>query len=78
MDKRHIAVAMSVYHADKPEYFEESLNSLFNQTLSNIDIYIQVDGPISNEIKDIISKFQNKKNKFLLISTLSVKAWHFS
>ncbi|GAB1440074.1 glycosyltransferase [Providencia sp.] len=66
MDKRQIAVAMSVYHADKPECFEESLSSLFNQTFSNIDIYIQVDGPISDDVKEIISKFQNKKKQIFV------------
>ncbi|ENG7682360.1 glycosyltransferase [Providencia stuartii] len=66
MDDRKIAVAMSVYHADKPEYFKQALNSLFEQTFPNIDIYIQVDGPISNDLKEIISIFQEQKKKIFV------------
>ncbi|WJW81229.1 glycosyltransferase [Moellerella wisconsensis] len=66
MNDKFIAVAMSVYHADKPDYFYLALNSLFNQTYSNVDVYIQVDGPISKALKKVICDFQHQNKRIFV------------
>jgi len=46
----------ALYHKDKPEYFEQCLISLSNQT-KKIPIYIVIDGPIGLELEALIKKY---------------------
>jgi len=56
------SVSMSVYHRDKHVYFQESLESIFNQSLLPDELILVVDGPVSREIRDIIQKFEISNN----------------
>lgn len=55
------SVAMCVYGKDNPKWFDEALESIFKQTLPPDEIVLVVDGPIPNEIEDIIMKYKNIK-----------------
>lgn len=50
----NIAVILSVYKKDKVEYLTKSVESILYQTFSNIHLYIGVDGPIDNDLKDYL------------------------
>jgi glycosyltransferase involved in cell wall biosynthesis len=64
--KNNLAVIMSVYKNDKLNYLKEALNSLYNQTYKNFDIFIQCDGKVSNEIEDFLDKeFKERKIYYL-------------
>ena len=39
-----VAIAMSVYYKDSPFFLAQSIDSMLNQTHSDIDIFIAVDG----------------------------------
>lgn len=52
------SVAMCVYEKDNPKWFDEALASIFKQTLTPDELILVVDGPISNEIEDIIEKYR--------------------
>ena len=57
---------MSVYKNDKLEYLKDSLNSLYNQTFKEFDIFIQCDGKLPKELNDFLDgEFSNNNITFL-------------
>lgn len=53
-------VLLPVYIKDKKEHFMEALESLLKQTIKPREILILVDGPIENDLKNIIECYNNK------------------
>ena len=49
---------MCVYGGDSPTHFDVALESIVNQTLKPEEIVLVVDGPISNQIENVINKYQ--------------------
>lgn len=68
-----LAVIQSVYKNDKPEYLRLSIESILNQTYSDFDLYLGIDGPIGDELSTVINNLSderiivvaNKENKGL-------------
>lgn len=56
------SVLMSVYENDKPEYLRESLDSIINQTVKPNEIVLVVDGPVPDEINNVIKEYEEKEN----------------
>ena len=52
-----VAICMSTYNGEK--YLEEQLQSLINQTYSNIKIYVRDDGS-SDKTKEILQRYKDK------------------
>lgn len=52
-----VAICMSTYNGEK--YLEQQLQSLFNQTYSNIKIYVRDDGS-TDKTMEILQKYQDK------------------
>lgn len=71
IDKIHhipFSVAISVYKSDNPVFFDRALNSIIeNQTIIPNEIVLVVDGPISDSLNDVISKYENKYGIFKII-----------
>lgn len=61
------SVLMSVYIKEKPEYLEESLKSVFNQTLRPNEVILVKDGPLSNELEIIINKFKKDEEVLKIV-----------
>lgn len=61
MEKAKFSVLMSVYKNDIPEYVEVAINSILNQTLMPNEIVIMVDGPISNELEQLLMKYEKNE-----------------
>lgn len=61
------SVLMSVYKNDNPNHLDFALKSIENQTVIPTEIIIVEDGPISKELKEVISKhkihFENNRFK---------------
>ncbi len=56
--KNKFSVAMSVYGKDNPEWFDTALESIIvNQTVKPDEVVLVVDGPISNELQQVIDKY---------------------
>ena len=54
------SVAMCVYGKDNPVWFDRALNSiLVEQTIKPSEIVLVVDGPVPDEIKDVIEGYQS-------------------
>jgi glycosyltransferase involved in cell wall biosynthesis len=62
-----LAVIMCVYKNDKIDYLELSVQSILNQTYSNFDFYIAIDGPVSHEIKSYLSELNDDRIKLFKI-----------
>ena len=62
-----ISVLMSVYK-EKPEWLEESINSVLNQTFENFEFIIVNDNPEGIEQKKVLDKYQKLDSRIVLIS----------
>lgn len=60
-----IAVALSIYKSDTLKYLQESINSILNQTYGNFDLYIKVDGDVSDDISHFLKKLEDNGNVFI-------------
>ena len=61
------SVLMSVYKKDIPEYLNQAIESVLNQTIKPSEIVIVVDGPVSIELKDILEKYKGEYDIFKII-----------
>lgn len=53
------SVLMSVYYKERPEYFDLALNSILTvQTLSPDEFILICDGPLNDELNEIISNYE--------------------
>ena len=57
-----IAVIMSVYKKDDLLFLKESIESLLNQTYSQVDIFIQQDGALSHDIESYLDHLYEANN----------------
>ena len=61
MTFRQFSVAMSVYKNDNPVFLDRALESITDkQTIKPDEIVLVVDGPVSNEIDEVIDKYTSK------------------
>lgn len=51
------SVLISLYKNEKPQYLNDCLSSIANQTLSPNEIVLVLDGPVGIELREIISKW---------------------
>lgn len=56
MDNR-FSVLIPVYYKEKPEYFSEALASVINQTLKPNEIVVVKDGPLTEDLEEVLSKY---------------------
>ena len=54
------SVLMSVYNKEKAEYLQKALLSVINQTLLPNEIVIIEDGPLTEELYEVLNKFKEK------------------
>lgn len=54
------SVLMSVYHKEDPEYFTQSINSMLEQTAPPKEFVIVCDGPLGNELDEVIETFHEE------------------
>lgn len=53
------SVLMSVYQKENPKWFQESIESMLNQTIKTDDFVLVEDGPLTKELEDIVVKYEN-------------------
>lgn len=53
-----VSVLMAVYEKEKAEYFHKSLESINNQTRRPDRVIVVEDGPLTKELKDVVSRWQ--------------------
>lgn len=50
-------VLISVYYKEKPQYLNDCLKSIYSSTLNPAEVILVKDGPLSNELNDVIDFF---------------------
>lgn len=62
MNNLKFSVLMSVYHKDNPEHFDRALSSVINeQTVKPDEVVLVVDGPVSDELNAVITKYEGSE-----------------
>lgn len=64
------SVLMSLYVKEKPEYFEECLKSVLDNTILPNEIVIVLDGPITDELTAVLDKYVNEQPELYKIVPL--------
>lgn len=64
------SVLMSVYAKDNPKYLSAAINSMLAQTMLPEQFVIVVDGPVPDELKQIIITYWNSDKKLFTIIPL--------
>ncbi|MDD2362484.1 MAG: glycosyltransferase [Oscillospiraceae bacterium] len=62
MEKLKFSVSMCVYGGDDPDNFRQALESVYDQTCPPDEVVLVVDGPVSEEINDIVSFYEKEKS----------------
>ena len=60
MDSNDISVSMCVYGGDNAVYFDCAIDSIINQTFKPKEIVLTVDGPIPDDINNVIKKYRTQ------------------
>lgn len=60
------SIVMAVYKKDRPEWFEQAIESLLNQTIISDDIVIIADGPLTSQLDVVLRKYENEKSILLI------------
>lgn len=59
-NKLKFSVITSVYKSDVPEYVKTAFESIFNQTLIPDEVVCVADGPIPDELKNVVEEFNTR------------------
>ena len=52
------SVLMSLYYKEQPDYLEQAISSILNQTIPPSEIVLVCDGPLTEELDSIVNKYQ--------------------
>ena len=63
---------MSVYEKENPDYLDQSLKSMVNQTITPNEIVLVEDGPLNNALNSVIEKYQRNYPSLLVLVKLPV------
>ena len=58
MNDLKFSVSMCVYIKENPIWFREALNSVVNQTIVPDELILVADGPLTEELDNVISDFE--------------------
>ena len=64
------SILMSLYNKEVPEYLRESLESMFSQTVRTNDFVLVLDGPLTDELYDVINEFKDRYQNILNVVQL--------
>ncbi len=64
------SVLMSVYWKERPEYLKESMESIYCQSVKTNDFVLVCDGPLNDELYEVIDEMKNKFGESLHILQL--------
>ena len=65
------SVLMSVYYKEHPDYLRQSMQSIYDQTVSTDDFVLVCDGPLTPELDAVISDMQQQFESRLHVCRLS-------
>ena len=67
--ERKYSVLMSVYYKENPEWFDKSIECMFEQTIKPSEFILVEDGPLTNELYEVVEKYKKEyPNEFNVIA----------
>ena len=60
MTNIEFSVLLSLYKKEKPPYLEKSLDSIFSQTLLPKEVVLVEDGPLTDDLYEVIQKYKKQ------------------
>lgn len=54
---RKYSILMSVYYKEKPMWLRESIESMLSQTVKAEEFFIVKDGPLTDELDEVIDEY---------------------
>lgn len=60
-----VAVAMSVYKSDSSRFFTLAIDSILSQNVSFLSVFVEVDGSVSQELRDTLISYNNLPNVYI-------------
>ena len=66
MMNKLVSVIMSVYN-EESEWLRQSIESILNQTYSNLEFIIVVDNPECQRINELLFEYKNKDNRIVVL-----------
>ena len=54
------SVLMGLYHKDSPEFLRVAIDSMLNQTIPPEEYFIAVDGPIGEELQEVLNDYRKR------------------
>lgn len=70
MSTQNYSVLMSVYYKENPEWFNDSIQSILEQTVKTNDFVIVKDGELTEKLENVISEYCKKYPEIFNIVTL--------
>lgn len=67
MEYPKFSVLMSIYYKENPKFLDSSLKSVLNQTVKSDDIVIVEDGQLTNELEDLLCKYEKEYNEINIV-----------
>ena len=67
MNLKTVSVVMAVYIKDNPEYFQKAIFSVLQQSYPITELIIVADGPITQELTNVINFFTEKFNNLCFL-----------
>ena len=58
--ENYFSVLMAVYKKEQPLFFKEALRSVFEQSLIPNEVVLVKDGPLTEELEQVIADFSSK------------------
>lgn len=62
------SILMSLYIKERPEFLRESLESVFSQTLMPDEVVMVLDGPITEELKEVVNEYSGKYPQLKIVA----------
>ena len=74
MSVNNYSILLPVYHKDKKEYLILSIESMLNQTVKSDDFVIVKDGPLTEELDEVLNKYASNKDNNINIVGLETNS----
>ncbi len=65
LKKNRIAVLLPVYDNDNPNYLMQAIKSAVNQSIDKTDLILLIDGPVNEDLEEVITGNKNIISKIL-------------
>ena len=66
--ENYFSVLMAVYKKEQPLFFKEALRSVFEQSLIPNEVVLVKDGPLTEELEQVIADFSSKNEQLKIIT----------